>query len=75
MKRELTERQKSILKEIVDFKNENGFPPTVRELCDRTGLKSTSSVATHLVVLRDKGYISWIASMPRTITVLRGEAA
>ena len=29
----LSERQKEILAEIIKFKKENGFSPTVRELC------------------------------------------
>lgn len=74
-RRKITERQESILREIIEFKNEYGFPPTVRELCERTGLKSTSSVAAHLQALKDMGYISWVATMPRTITVLRGVTA
>lgn len=75
MNRQITERQKSILKEIVEYKDQNGFPPTVRELCAKTGLKSTSSMAAHLQTLKDMGYINWVATMPRTITVLRGDAA
>lgn len=75
MNNEITERQKDILKEIAAFRHEYGFPPTVRELCARTGFKSTSSVASHLQALKDKGYINWVATMPRTLTVLRGDAA
>ena len=48
----------------------NGFSPTVRELCKLVGLKSTSSMAAQLSNLRDSGHITWIESMPRTITVV-----
>ena len=65
----LSERQKEILAEIIRFKKENGFSPTVRELCKLVGLKSTSSMAAQLSNLRDSGHITWIESMPRTITV------
>ena len=75
MNKEITKRQSDLLKEIIAFREEYGFPPTVRELCERTGLKSTSSVASHLNSLKELGYISWVATMPRTITVLRGVAA
>lgn len=72
---DMTKREQEILEGIIEFKDENGFPPTVRELCNKTGLKSTSTVAAHLKSLRDKGVITWIDAMPRTITVLRGELA
>jgi len=66
----LSERQTEILAEIIKFKKENGFSPTVRELCKLVGLKSTSSMAAQLSNLRDSGHITWIESMPRTITVV-----
>ena len=36
----------------------NGVPPTVREICAATGLKSTSTVHAHLKTLENLGYIS-----------------
>ena len=73
----LSERQKEILSlgnfqclSPIKFKKENGFSPTVRELCKLAGLKSTSSMAAQLSNLRDSGHITWIESMPRTITVV-----
>jgi repressor LexA len=66
----LSERQKEILAEIIKFKKEYGFSPTVRELCKLVGLKSTSSMAAQLSNLRNSGHITWIESMPRTITVV-----
>ena len=36
----------------------NGTVPTVREICDDTGLSSTSTVHSHLRTLERKGYIS-----------------
>ena len=35
----------------------NGYPPTVREICDAVGLSSTSTVHSHLKTLEKKGYI------------------
>ena len=73
--KEITEKQREVLVGIVQFKEHNGYAPTVRELCSITGLKSTSTVASHLRTLRDLGIITWIDTMPRTITVLRNEVA
>ena len=36
---------------------QSGLPPTVREICRATGLKSTSSVHAHLKTLEREGYI------------------
>ncbi len=48
-------------KKILDYLNESvskGINPTVREICSATGLRSTSTVYSHLKVLEDMGYIS-----------------
>lgn len=71
----LSEKQNKVLDAIIRYKQIHGFPPTVREICDLTGYRSTSSVATHLKVLRENGYITWVDSMPRTITVVKGGMA
>ena len=70
--KKLSEKQNKVLDAIIRYKQIHGFPPTVREICDLTGYKSTSSVASHLKVLREKGMITSVESMPRTITVVGG---
>lgn len=70
----LSRRQQEVLTKIIRYRERHGFPPTVRELCELTGLKSTSSVAGHLNRLKELGYITWEDSMPRTITVVKGAA-
>lgn len=67
----ISEKQIEILKVIKDYKEQHGYSPTVRELGGMLGLKSTSSVHAHMKALRDKGYISWIDSIPRTISILK----
>ena len=67
----LSEKQSKVLDAIIRYKQIHGFPPTVREICDLTGYRSTSSVASHLKVLKEKRMITWVESMPRTITVRR----
>ncbi|HHV43035.1 MAG TPA: helix-turn-helix domain-containing protein [Clostridiaceae bacterium] len=57
MKRKLTSRQASILKYIQKVNAERGYPPSVREIGEAVGLKSSSTVHTHLVNLEKKGYI------------------
>ena len=48
--RELTSREKSILEFIRQKIYEDGFPPTVREICTAVNLRSTSTVHGYLLV-------------------------
>ena len=65
----LTDRQKQILDYIRISIRDNGFPPSVREIGDATGLKSSSSVHSHLTALERKGYLKRSASSARALTV------
>lgn len=57
-------------KKVYDFlvkKMKNGIPPTVREICNGTGIKSTSTVHAILGVLEEQGYILRDAKYSRAI--------
>ena len=60
--------------EILDYlKNEilsKGYPPSVREICEAVGLKSTSSVFSHLEKLEKNGYIRRDPTKPRAIEII-----
>ncbi len=61
--------------QILNFIREriqDGVPPTVREICAATGLKSTSTVHAHLRVLEYEGFINRGAGLNRSIQ-LAGE--
>lgn len=45
----------------------SGVPPTVREICAATGLRSTSTVHAHLKTLERLGYITRDAGLNRSI--------
>lgn len=62
-------RQRSLLLEIIAFIRENGYPPTIRELCDVSGIPSTSVVNYHLNQLVGKGLISRESTAARGIRV------
>lgn len=53
----LTSRQKEILEYLGSHTKDLGYPPTVREICRATGLRSPRSVSQHLQALERKGYI------------------
>ena len=65
-KRPLTEKQQSVYNFIIKLMSE-GFPPTVREICNSTGIKSTSTVHAILGVLEEEGYIVRDAKNSRAI--------
>jgi len=48
---------------------ERGFPPSIREIGQAIGLKSSSSVHGYLVRLENKGFIRRDPAKPRTIEV------
>ena len=66
----LTEKQQKVYECILRYQKLNGFAPTVRELCRMVGLKSTSSIASYLKELEEKGYIARKTECPRAIAVL-----
>ena len=57
MSQELTGRQRSILAFIRRCIQEEGAPPTVREIMARFGFASPSTVTGHLQALQAKGYL------------------
>lgn len=67
----LTPKQREILDFIQQQAAQKGYPPSVREICQALGLKSTSTVHGHLARLARKGYIRRDPSKPRAIEVLR----
>ena len=49
--------REKILNTIINYIQLNGYPPTVREICDRVGLASVSSVHNHLQKMDSLGMI------------------
>ncbi|MDE3008672.1 MAG: transcriptional repressor LexA [Acidobacteriota bacterium] len=65
----LTPMRRQILEFIVTCQRERSFPPTIREIGEHVGLSSSATVANHIKVLKDAGYIAKNAQQPRTLTV------
>ena len=57
------------IKSEIDLK---GYPPSVREICQAVGLKSTSTVHAHLNHLEAQGLIRRDSTKPRALEVLDG---
>jgi repressor LexA len=66
----ISQKQEQILEYIKQVLREKGYPPAVREIAEAVGLKSPSTVHSHLSTLEEKGYIRKDPSKPRAIEVL-----
>ena len=69
---ELSNKQLMILEFIKEQLLSKGYPPSVREICKAVGLKSTSTVHSHLNKLEKLGYIRRDPTKPRAIEILDG---
>ncbi|MDA8367622.1 MAG: transcriptional repressor LexA [Actinomycetota bacterium] len=65
----LTQKRKEILDCIAESLRERGYPPSVREIGERVGLTSSSTVHAHLAVLQREGYLRRDPTKPRAIEV------
>lgn len=68
--RKLTSREQSILDFIRKKIEDSNFPPTVREICQAVGLKSTSTVHGYLTRLEELGVIKRSPSSSRAIELI-----
>lgn len=66
----LTTRQKQILTYIKDMLRAKGYPPSVREIGTAVGLRSSSTVHSHLTKLEEIGLLRRDPTKPRAIEVL-----
>ena len=69
MSKRLTLKQRAVLDFIRAENARRGFPPTIREIGERFGLRSTGSVRDHLRALERKGYIERCAHLSRGIVL------
>jgi repressor LexA len=65
-------RQDEVHAFIVRHVRENGYAPSIREICSALGLRSTSTVHYHLTALARRGVIQWEGGKNRAIKLLGG---
>lgn len=69
----LSEKQKEILEIIKTFIKENGYSPTIREICKLANIKSTAAVHAHIKKLKAEGHITTGVDIPRSIVLTKKE--
>jgi repressor LexA len=67
----LTERQIKILEVLERFSDKHGYPPSIREICEKTDISSTSVVNYYLNQLEDSGYIERDNRVSRGIRLVK----
>lgn len=68
----LTDRQKEVLEFIARFSEENGYPPTVREIGEYFSI-SLRAVQDHIAACQKKGYLSQCQKRSRSFRVIKGD--
>ena len=68
---ELTPRQQNILDFVQEFQQSNGFPPSIREIGEFFGIRSTNGVSDHLRALERKGFLSRTGHLSRSLQVVQ----
>ena len=71
----LTPRQRSVLECIRQSLEARGYPPTMREIGERVGLTSPSSVKHQLVSLERKGFLRRDPNRPRAMEIVQAHDA
>lgn len=64
------ENRKNVYDFIVKFITNNGYSPSMREIGDGVGLKSTATVYNHLLILEKLGMIHMEQGKTRTISLV-----
>ena len=67
----LTSRQQEVLEGIHQIISEKGYPPTVRDIGQRLGLRSSCTVQRHLEALERKGYIKRDRTKARSVEIIQ----
>lgn len=71
----LTPQQEKVLDFIRAYIEKEGYPPSVREICQAIGFYSSSTAHHYLEKLEERGYIERHPSRPRAIRILEPDGA
>lgn len=65
----IDEKLNALLSYVKNYQDENGFPPSIREICNDLSIKSTATAHYYLSKLEDKGLITKKGDKKRAISV------
>lgn len=67
----LYRRERELLNYIVQFQEQHGYSPTLREMADAMGRNSVSTIHALIRSMVDKGYVQKVEGNTRTLKVLK----
>lgn len=70
MPQKLTDMERRILDYLIDYLRHNTYQPSVREIGQQFGIKSTKTVSDQLQVLADKGWLERDPSRSRGLRII-----
>lgn len=70
MSQGMTDIERKILDYMVTYLRSNTYQPSIREIGERFGIKSTKTVSEHLQALADKGFLERDPSRSRGVRIL-----
>lgn len=66
-----TRRQLDCLAAIEKYAAQYGHSPSIRDLGEALGIKSSATISAHLAALEEQGKIARKAKSPRSVTVVK----
>ena len=67
----MTIKREEVFNAIKDYIEENGYSPSVRDICKVTGRNSTATITYFLKILKSEGYIDYNPKLRRTIKIVK----
>ena len=64
----LSEKLEKVYNFLVDFIDQNGFSPSIREICDKCDIKSTATAHSYVEKLKESGYLLKSPQKKRALT-------
>ena len=69
---EIQEKIQKVYEFVLRYVNENGFPPSIRDICANLNIKSTATAYSDLNKLKSKGLLDKLPNKKRAITIQDG---
>jgi DNA adenine methylase len=69
----ITKRQKQVLNFVTKYQKQNGYAPSLEEICKKLKIASVSTAHFHISKLRDSGYLDKEENKPRAINAVKHE--
>jgi repressor LexA len=69
-----TARQREIHAWVTKFIGDNGYSPSFRDIGKAFGIKSPNGVVCHLKPMRERGMVTWVEGVGRSLRALESDA-